>query len=175
MGEKATSCVGDRTRTPRELRTRVNQETSEEDFCAKMSDGEVETPVEAPAPAVGEPLDLMTALQQVLKKSLACHSLSRGLHEVCRSIEKGEAQLVVLAQDCDNGDYVKLVEGLCKEKSVSLLKVPKNTQLGEWVGLCKIDAEGNPTKVVKCSCACVKDYGEETEGLAILMEHLKSA
>ena len=139
-----------------------------------MSDGEVETPVEA-APAVGEPMDLMTALQQVLKKSLACHSLSRGLHEVCRSIEKGEAQLVVLAQDCDNGDYVKLVEGLCKEKSVSLLKVPKNTQLGEWVGLCKIDAEGNPTKVVKCSCAAVRDYGEETAGLAILMEHLKSA
>ena len=55
------------------------------------------------------------------------------------------------------------------------MKVPKNTQLGEWVGLCKIDAEGNPTKVVKCSCAAVRDYGEETAGLAILMEHLKSA
>merc|ERR1712107_581348 len=78
-------------------------------FCAKMSDGEVETPVEAPAPAVGEPLDLMSALQMVLKKSMACHSLLRGLHEVARTIEKGEAQLVVLAQDCDNGDYVKLV------------------------------------------------------------------
>merc|ERR1712107_524189 len=67
-------------------------------FCAKMSDGEVETPVEAPAPAVGEPLDLMSALQMVLKKSMACHSLLRGLHEVARTIEKGEAQLVVLAR-----------------------------------------------------------------------------
>merc|ERR1712107_62310 len=115
-------------------------------FCAKMSDGEVETPVEAPAPAVGEPLDLMSALQMVLKKSMACHSLLRGLHEVARTIEKGEAQLVVLAQDCDNGDYVKLVEGLCKEKSISLLKVPKKEQLGEWCGLCKIDEEGNPPR-----------------------------
>eukprot|EP00216_Chloropicon_sp_CCMP2111_P005681 CAMPEP_0198235358 /NCGR_PEP_ID=MMETSP1446-20131203/1266_1 /TAXON_ID=1461542 ORGANISM="Unidentified sp, Strain CCMP2111" /NCGR_SAMPLE_ID=MMETSP1446 /ASSEMBLY_ACC=CAM_ASM_001112 /LENGTH=143 /DNA_ID=CAMNT_0043916497 /DNA_START=178 /DNA_END=609 /DNA_ORIENTATION=+ len=143
-----------------------------------MSDGEVDAPTEAPtevAPAVGEPMDLMTALQMVLKKSLACHSLSRGLHEVTRTIERGEAQLVVLAQDCDNGDYTKLIEGLCNEKSISLLRVPKNTQLGEWVGLCKIDSEGNPTKVVKCSCAAVQDYGEETEGLAVLMEHLKTA
>ena len=89
--------------------------------------------------------------------------------------KKGAAQLVVLAQDCDNGDYVKLVEGLCKEKSISLLKVPKKEQLGEWCGLCKIDEEGNPTKIVKCSCAAIRDYGEETEGLAVLMEHLKSA
>merc|ERR1711907_567845 len=57
-------------------------------FCAKMSDGEVETPVEAPAPAVGEPLDLMSALQMVLKKSMACHSLLRGLHEVARTTER---------------------------------------------------------------------------------------
>ena len=109
------------------------------------------------------------------KKSLACHSLARGLREVARTIERDEAKLVVLAQDCDMGDYVKLIKGLCSEKSVSLLEVPKNTQLGEWVGLCKIDSEGNPVKVVKCSCAAVQDYGEESEGLSVLMEHLKSA
>ena len=28
--------------------------------------------------------------------------------------------------------------------------------LGEWVGLCKIDKEGKPRKVVKCSCVVVK-------------------
>merc|ERR1712100_385460 len=162
-------------------RTCARAQTQQQNFqrrtLIKMSDGEVEAPVEAApaAPAVGEPLDLMSALQMVLKKSMACHSLLRGLHEVARTIEKGEAQLVVLAQDCDNGDYVKLVEGLCKEKSISLLKVPKKSQLGEWCGLCKIDAEGNPTKVVNSSCAAVTDYGEETEGLAVLMEHLKSA
>lgn len=29
-------------------------------------------------------------------------------------------------------------------------------ELGEWVGLCKIDKDGKPRKIVKCSCAVVK-------------------
>jgi len=35
-------------------------------------------------------------------------------------------------------------------------KVDDNTKLGEWVGLCKIDKEGKPRKVVKCSCVVIK-------------------
>ena len=77
-------------------------------------------------------------------------------------------------EDCNNADYKKLVEALCREHNIDLIQVPKNTQLGEWAGLCKIDAEGNPKKVVKCSMAVVKDYGEDSEGLTILMEHLKN-
>lgn len=36
------------------------------------------------------------------------------------------------------------------------LKVDDNKKLGEWVGLCKIDREGKPRKVVGCSCVVVK-------------------
>ena len=36
------------------------------------------------------------------------------------------------------------------------LQVEDKEQLGEWVGLCKIDREGKPRKVVKCSCVVVK-------------------
>ena len=48
-------------------------------------------------------------------------------------------------------------------------------KLGEWAGLCKIDAEGNARKVVKCSCVVVKDYGSEGEALDVLLEHLKTS
>ena len=71
-------------------------------------------------------------------------------------------------------DIKKLVEALCAEHNVSLLSVPESKQLGQWAGLCKLDAEGEARKVVGCSCAVVTDYGEETEGLAVVQNYLKS-
>lgn len=52
------------------------------------------------------------------------------------------------AEDCNQPDYKKLIEALCAEHNVSLLSVPEAKQLGQWAGLCKIDAEGEPRKVL---------------------------
>ena len=120
-------------------------------------------------------MDVMTALQIVLKKALAHDGVARGLHEAVKTIEKGEAQIVLLAQDCDHSDYTKLVNALCSEHQVSLMEVQKSKQLGEWVGLCKIDAEGNARKVVGCSCAVIRDFGEETSALGIVKNHLQQS
>lgn len=125
-------------------------------------------------PASNEPMDVNTAVQVVLKKALNHDGLARGLHESCRAIERGEAQLCVLADDCNQPDYKKLIEALCAEQSVNLIAVAEAKQLGQWAGLCKIDAEGEARKVVGCSACVVTDYGEETEGLAVLQEYLKS-
>ncbi|XP_059306817.1 small ribosomal subunit protein eS12-like [Lycium ferocissimum] len=129
---------------------------------------------ETPAPALGEPMDIMTALQLVLRKSRAHGGLSRGLHEGAKVIEKHAAQLCVLTEDCDQPDYVKLVKALCADHNVILITVPNAKTLGEWAGLCKIDSEGKARKVVGCACVVVKDYGEETEGLHIVQEYVKS-
>lgn len=40
----------------------------------------------------------------------------------CRALEREEAQLCVLADDCNQADYKKLVESLCKEKSCDLVR-----------------------------------------------------
>lgn len=89
----------------------------------------------------GEPMDIMTALQLVLRKSLAYGGLGRGLHESAKVIEKNSAQLCVLAEDCDQPDYVKLVKALCGEHNVSLLTVPSAKTLGEWAGVSLIDSK----------------------------------
>jgi ribosomal protein L7Ae-like RNA K-turn-binding protein len=87
-----------------------------------------------------------------------------------------QAHLCILAADCDSLDYVRLVEALAKQHSLCLIKVlislniaiylacvvhiirlqiSSGWHLGELVGLAKLDREGNPRKVVKCSCAVV--------------------
>ncbi|KAL8056293.1 hypothetical protein ABFX02_04G110300 [Erythranthe guttata] len=132
----------------------------------------VETP--APAPALGEPMDIMTALQLVIKKALAHGGLVKGLHAAAKSIEKHAAQLCVMAEDCNQPDYIKLVKALCAEHNVNLITVPSAKTLGEWAGMCKIDSEGKARKVVGASCIVVKDYGEESEGLHIVQEYVKT-
>ena len=51
--------------------------------------------------------------------------------------------------------YVKLVEALCAEHQINLIKVDDNKKLGEWAGLCKIDREGKARKVVRRGLSCV--------------------
>jgi hypothetical protein len=61
-----------------------------------------------------------------------------------------------MAQDCDQPDYNKLVQALCTEANVNLITVPASKTLGEWCGLCKLDAEGLARKVVGCSFVVIK-------------------
>lgn len=60
-------------------------------------------------------------------------------------------QLAILADDCNQPDYKKLIEALCAEQSVNLISVPEQQTLGQWAGLCKIDSEGEARKV--CAAA----------------------
>ncbi|XP_062569404.1 small ribosomal subunit protein eS12-like [Saccostrea cucullata] len=85
-----------------------------------------------------------------------------------------QAHLCILANNCDEPMYVKLVEALCAEHGINLLKVDDNKKLGEWAGLCKIDKEGKARKVVGCSCVVVKDYGKESQALDVLNDYFRS-
>lgn len=100
-----------------------------------MSGEEGAVVAETSAPVIGEPMDTMTALQLVLRKSLAHGGLARGLHEGAKVIEKHAAHLCVLAEDCNQPDYVKLVKALCADHNVNLISVPSAKTLGEWAGV----------------------------------------
>lgn len=118
-------------------------------------------------------MDIEAALKSVLKSALCHDGLARGLHEAAKALEKKSAKLCVLAQSCDEAAYTKLVEALCAEHNVNLMKVADGKELGEWAGLCKVDPEGNARKVVNCSCVVVKEWGEESRALTMLLDYFK--
>jgi len=64
----------------------------------------------------------------------------------------------LLADNCDEPQYKKLVEALCKENDVPIIRVPDGKQIGEWIGLCKYDAMMNPRKVRRCSSCVLREF-----------------
>eukprot|EP01120_Amphizonella_sp_Union-15-10_P004061 TRINITY_DN1456_c0_g1_i1.p1 TRINITY_DN1456_c0_g1~~TRINITY_DN1456_c0_g1_i1.p1 ORF type:complete len:144 (-),score=43.01 TRINITY_DN1456_c0_g1_i1:41-472(-) len=142
-----------------------------------MADGDVvvetKTATGAAEPT-GEAMDILSALREVLKKAIIHDGLIKGLRECVKALDRREAHLCVLSSSCDEPSYVRLVEALCKEGKINLLKVPESKQLGEWAGLCKLDKEGNPRKVNSTSVVVVKDYGEPSPALDFLLNHFKT-
>jgi len=140
------------------------EEAPAEEEVVEETEGEVE---------VAE-MSVLDALRDVLKRALIHGGLKRGLREVAKSLDSRTAKLCCLAKDCDNAEYSNLVRALCDEGGVSLVMVDEGKQLGEWAGLCKINEEGEATSVVRCSAACVTEFGEDTRALSVLLTYLKA-
>lgn len=140
-----------------------------------MTEGDVIVEVSPAESAPHSGISVEESLRHVLRSSLHADGLSRGLRECVKAMEAKKAKLCVLAESCDEKEYVKLVEALCTEHGISFIKVPDGKQLGEWVGLCKVDKNGAAQKVVSCSCAVIRDYGNssDSEYLNVLMDYFK--
>ena len=115
--------------------------------------------------------DMNTAIRKVLKIARGKDGIVRGIHEVVKSLETKKAKVAFLAASCSDENYKKLITALCKEKHIPLVEVPDNKSLGEWAGLCKIDKDGEPRKVVGASCVAVTDFAEESLALNFLKTH----
>jgi small subunit ribosomal protein S12e len=78
----------------------------------------------------------MEALKGVLKIALIHDGLARGLREASKALDRRQAHICVLNENCEEEAYKKLVVALCSEHKIPLIKVPDGKMLGEWVGLC---------------------------------------
>ena len=141
-----------------------------------MSDEDqvMDVEVEEQEEVVEEEMSTLVALKEVFKKAALYDGLRRGLHECAKALDRRAARLCCLAKDCDHEEYVKLVQALCDESGVHLIMVDSGTDLGEWCGLAKLNEDGTPKKVVRCSCAVITDFGEETSALNVVLNYVKS-
>ena len=61
--------------------------------------------------------------------------IRKGANEATKAIEKGEAKLVVYAEDVNPKEIVMHLPLLCKEKNIPCMKVSKKEDLGAAAGL----------------------------------------
>merc|ERR1712087_147969 len=117
---------------------------------------------------------LRTALQKVLNAGLYKNLVARGLNESCKALEydhtseENKAALCILATDCEEEAYKKLITGLCKTWKVKLLTVEKRSDLGKWVGLYKTDSSDEARKIRPCSCVVLRKYPQNAD----LQQHI---
>ena len=119
-------------------------------------------------------MDSTEALKDVLKKALIFDGLRRGLHEGVKALVRGDAKLCILSKECENAEYKTLIQALCSQNSVPLIMADRGQEIGEWVGLAKLNADGTVRKAVRCSVAVVTDFGEETAALQTVLNYVES-
>lgn len=109
-----------------------------EEPTSPVDAGEVEVSADAPS---GQ-MSVLEALKGVLKLALIHDGLARGLREATKALDRRQAHMCVLNENCEEEAYKKLVVALCSEHKIPLIKVPDGKQLGEWAGLCKYSRNG---------------------------------
>ncbi|XP_064821102.1 small ribosomal subunit protein eS12-like [Oncorhynchus masou masou] len=131
--------------------------------------------------AAGGVMDVNTALPEVLKTALIHDGLARGIREAAKALDKRQAHLCVLAANCDEPMYVKLVEALCAEHQINLIKV-----WSEWG--CRLTGENLcPVASILCNCppppppmlsntvpSPLQDYGKESQAKDVIEEYFKA-
>jgi len=136
------------------------------DGGCEQSDGEEEAAAGAAPVAAAEEVEVgaetaggkgqmsvIDALKGVLKLALIHDGLARGLREASKALDRRQAHMCVLNENCEEEAYKKLVVALCSEHKIPLIKVPDGKQLGEWAGLCESTlrvggCEGEPVNAV---------------------------
>lgn len=119
-----------------------------------------------------QPESIEDAIRIVIQKSLESNGLVRGLSEVARALDRRTAHMCILADDCEDEEYKKLITALAKQGEIDLINVEEREKLAQWAGLFRTDAEGEVKKTFKCSSIAIRDFGERTKALDFLLSHL---
>lgn len=81
------------------------------------------------------PKELVNRTYEAITVARNTGSISKGVNETTKSIERGEAKLVVIAEDVEPEEIVMHLPLLCEEKSVPYTYVPLKMELGKAAGI----------------------------------------
>ncbi len=126
-----------------------------EAFFERKHDIKVEVRIMAKAYVKFEtPKDVSDKAFQAVEMARDTGRIRKGVNEATKVIERGEAKLVVIAEDVDPQEVVMHLPMICEEKGIPYVYVPGKKELGRSAGLevpcaaIAIDKPGNAAEAI---------------------------
>ena len=81
------------------------------------------------------PKELSEKTLQLVEIARNSGKVRRGTNETTKAIERGQAQLVIIAEDVEPAEIVMHLPALCEEKKIPYIYVPSKLDLGRSAGI----------------------------------------
>jgi large subunit ribosomal protein L7Ae len=81
------------------------------------------------------PKELADAAYEALQIASKTGSIRKGTNEATKAIERGQAKLVIIAQDVDPPEVVAHLPLLCDERKIPYIFVPNKEKIGSAMGI----------------------------------------
>jgi large subunit ribosomal protein L7Ae len=81
------------------------------------------------------PKELSDQTLEAIERAKATGKVVKGTNEVTKQVERGQAKLVIMAEDVSPEEILAHVPLLCEEKGIPYGYVPAKTELGTAAGL----------------------------------------
>ena len=108
------------------------------------------------------PKEVAEAAYEALKTANDSGKIRKGTNEATKSIERGRAKLVLIAENVEPPEIVAHLPLLCDERKAPYVYVPEKQRIGEAVGL-----------LVGSAAASIEEAGEAEELLNEIVAKLK--
>lgn len=95
------------------------------------------------------PKEVIDAAYEALHMASETGHVRKGTNEATKAVERGQAKLVVIAEDVDPPEVVAHLPLLCEERKIPYVFVPSKEKLGTSTG---ID--------IQAASACITEAGE---------------
>lgn len=110
------------------------------------------------------PKELAEKVYEAVEIAKDSGKLHRGVNETTKAVERGEAKLVIMAEDVSPEEILMHLPVLCEEKKIPYVSVPLKIELGKASGI------EVPTSSIAISEAgdakkLISDIARETENL----------
>merc|ERR1711879_1075697 len=112
---------------------------------------------------MGENEQLQEKLSECLQVANKSGQVRKGLNQVVKSIQKGKAQVCIIADGIDKKEYFNPVFGLCLQNKVPSISVKDQFRLAEIARVGRINRSDEMVKVGKCSAITIENFGFEKE------------